>query len=117
MDPHDVNFKLRATGRTTRIIDEIIQDLYLNYKKWITIYDHYYENDDQNTRNTKIIADKILKRMALEHPCDIVEKSYNCGRWQLKLTKCGPIDYKEEEFAKLEKENKTIKHEKVNIYR
>lgn len=116
MDRHEEDFIVRATGRTTRIIDDLVQKLYKNYGEWITVYDHY-----PNHEYLKVISDKVLIRMSIEHKNDVVEKRYYCGEYQLRLSKCGVIDYKREELKKLEKEKFEAKiieeKEKVNKYR
>lgn len=55
--------KYRHTGRTTRRCDAFIQKLFQNVGKEIQIYDHYvtYSSD-------KMLAEKIINRLKLEHP-------------------------------------------------
>lgn len=55
--------KYRRTGRTTRLCDAFIQELFQNVGKEIQIYDHYvtYSSDD-------MLTEKIINRLKLEHP-------------------------------------------------
>lgn len=71
----------RMTGRTTKMVDEFIQKLYKNKGEWIEIYDHY------PSRNAdRMIIDKIIRRMQIEHPQDKLEIDKLNNR--LKLTWC-----------------------------
>ena len=57
----------RATGRTTRIIDKYIQELYKHQGEWIEIKDHF-----PSPRADRMVLNKIMARMELEHPGDKV---------------------------------------------
>lgn len=52
---------LRRTGRTTRLADQYIQDLFNNPGKWIVLCDH-------DNGNINHLSNVINKRLALEHP-------------------------------------------------
>lgn len=60
----------RRTGRTTRLVDEYIQKLYDNQGEWIEIHDHYPCNKRLNDR---LVLDRIMQRMTIEHKYDKVE--------------------------------------------
>ncbi len=62
-----IELSYRATGRTTRIIDEYIQELYRHLGEWIEIEDHY-----PSPQADRMVLDKIMARMELEHPGDKV---------------------------------------------
>lgn len=51
---------LRRTGRTTRLVDQYIQDLFNNPGKWIVMQDHH---DNGNKHLFRIIN----RRLAIEH--------------------------------------------------
>lgn len=51
----------RASGRTTRLIDKAIQDLFTSGKA--EIKDHVY-----NYKAGKALAEKVLVRLKYEHP-------------------------------------------------
>ena len=71
----------RATGATTRLADEYIQKLYENEGEWIEIHDHY------GTVNAdRLLLDKIIKRLNLEHPRDSVHVDYNKRSIMVKST-------------------------------
>ena len=54
--------KLRGTGRTTRIIDDVIQQIFTNPGKWILVSDHHGSRQaDANTMG------RIVSRLNLEH--------------------------------------------------
>ena len=62
LDNDDLN---RATGRTTRLIDYYIQELYNNPNKEIEIIDHY-----DNIKAHIHLTQMILQRLYAEHPRD-----------------------------------------------
>ena len=71
----------RATGATTRLADEYIQKLYEDEGQWIEIHDHY------GTVNAdRLLLDKIIKRLELEHPMDSVHIDYNKRSIMVKST-------------------------------
>lgn len=54
---------LRATGRTTRLVDYYVQELFNNIGKFVSINDHY------STYSANLILfNKICKRLESEHP-------------------------------------------------
>ena len=76
-----LELEYRATGATTRLADEYIQKLYENEGKWIEIHDHY------GTVNAdRLLLDKIIKRLELEHPMDSVHIDYNKRSIMVKST-------------------------------
>lgn len=100
---HELNreiimYKSRATGRSTRIVDEVIQQLYRNPGKWIALFDHYY--DGRSERN---LYNMIMRRMDLEHPKDIVEKRRgNISTIEIRLAQCPDRDFCEMKIAELQ---------------
>ena len=52
-----IDLKYRATGRTTRLVDEYIQKIYENKGEWVKIADHYY-----SVQANKMLADKVAER-------------------------------------------------------
>ena len=65
---------MRGSGRTTRIIDKAIQDLFKNGK--VTIIDHHYggdkydspvERDGANRRASKDAFRRMVNRLIAEH--------------------------------------------------
>ena len=75
------SIRRRMTGRTTKMVDEFIQKLYKNEGEWVEIYDHY------PSRNAdRMVLDKVIKRMQIEHPHDELEIDKLNNR--LKLTWC-----------------------------
>ena len=55
--------KYRRTGRTTRLIDNYIQELFKN--KRIVVKDHYQNGNDIHIN--EFLVDSIMRRLALEH--------------------------------------------------
>jgi uncharacterized protein (TIGR02145 family) len=55
--------KERATGRTTRLVDEYIQKLFNNIGGWVEIRDHHDSFDSH-----KRLCDLINRRIGIEHP-------------------------------------------------
>lgn len=75
------SIRRRMTGRTTQMVDNFIQKLYKNEGEWVEIYDHY------PSRNAdRMIMEKIIRRMQIEHPQDKLEIDKLNNR--LKLTWC-----------------------------
>ena len=60
-----VELKYRATGRTTRLVDEYIQKIYKNKGEWVKIADHY-----PSKQAGKMLADKVAARLKAEHSND-----------------------------------------------
>ena len=82
-----IDLRDRCAGRTTRLVDKYIQDLYNNIGKWVEVHDHYQIRPNQSCWEAdKMIMDKILARMKLEHPNDVIEVDRH-GR-KLKLVTC-----------------------------
>ena len=71
----------RMTGRTTRMVDEFVQKLYENKGEWVEIYDHY-----PNIHAHRMVFEKVIKRMLIEHPSDKIEVDKLNNR--IKLTWC-----------------------------
>lgn len=59
---------LRKTGRSTRLADSYIQQLYNNVGEWVTIKDHYISKTADS-----ILLNIICKRLSLEHPATKIE--------------------------------------------
>ena len=55
---------VRATGRTYRRLDELVQNFFnAPFGKWVEVIDHYgSKNADE------FLFNKLMKRMKLEHP-------------------------------------------------
>ena len=93
-----IMYKSRATGRTTRIVDEVIQQLYRNPGKWIALFDHYY--DGRSERN---VFSMVMRRMESEHPKDRVEKRRsNISTIEIRLVQCPDRDFCELKIAELQ---------------
>lgn len=70
----------RATGRTTRKADSIIQQLFKNPDKWITVVDHY-----DSRQASKRLVDIIKRRLKIEHNAEIFCRPSQYG-FDIKLT-------------------------------
>lgn len=75
------SLRIRMTGMTTRIIDSYVQELYKNRNEWITIHDHFPSHNAD-----RMVLEKILRRMAYEHPNDKLDIDKLNNR--LKLVSC-----------------------------
>ena len=61
----------RRTGKSTRIVDNIIQLLFQGYE--VVVIDHIHKNfhlykDEVLKEQSKLILNKVLKRLEFEHP-------------------------------------------------
>ena len=74
--------RIRMTGMTTRLADSYIQELYHNPNEWITVHDHY-----PNRNADRMLLEKILRRMAYEHPDDKVDVDKLSNRIKLTSSK------------------------------
>lgn len=71
--------KLRSTGRTTRLIDEAIQQLFCKPDEWIPVADHKPEK-----RAQRRIIDIIRGRLKAEHHAE-VDVRYDTGGCFIRL--------------------------------
>ena len=92
----------RASGRTTRMIDEYIQELYNHQGEWIEITDHWPTH-----RASDNILRKIIQRMELEHKTDKFEIR-RIPSLRMKLISCAR-DSVDDELRVIHKEIKLIK--------
>lgn len=94
----------RLTGRTTRIIDEYIQELYRHQGEWIEIKDHH-----PSPQSDRIALNKIMTRMELEHPGDKVNVDKSRKTPRIMLVTCNrdslmtEIERLQYEIAELDK--------------
>ena len=75
------SIRRRMTGRTTQMVDGFIQKLYKNEGEWVEIYDHY-----PTIQASRMVFEKVIKRMLFEHPEDKIEVDKLNNR--IKLTWC-----------------------------
>lgn len=54
--------KYRASGRTTRLVDKYVQELFNNLGEWVRISDHF-----PGRRANEMLMAKIRRRMEIEH--------------------------------------------------
>lgn len=60
-----INLKYRATGISTRLVDQYIQEIYENEGKWVEIKDHY-----PSMNANKLLAERVIARLKAEHRND-----------------------------------------------
>lgn len=92
-----IDLKYRATGRTTRLVDEYIQKIYENKGEWVRIADHY-----PSRQADKVVFDNVCGRLKYEHSSDEfkVRKMYGFEIMLVKCTRDGVV----EEMTRLNKE-------------
>lgn len=66
--------KFRATGRTTRLADKYIQELFDNPGEWVGITDHY-----PSRRAYELLMMIICRRVAYEHQIVLDFDRRNCS--------------------------------------
>lgn len=71
--------KQRATGRTTRIVDETIQKMFNNPDKWIFVCDHY-----PTRAASQRVVELIKGRLKHEHNMDVDVKTKD-GGYEVKI--------------------------------
>ena len=103
-----IDLKYRATGRTTRLVDEYIQKIYENKGEWVKIADHYY-----SAQANKMVADKVAERLKAEHSSDEFKYRRAYG-FEIMLVSCARDSVLDEmkrinqEIAELEKQLKEM---------
>lgn len=104
-----IDLKYRATGRTTRLVDEYIQKIYENKGEWVKIADHYHSKQAD-----KMLADKVAERLKAEHSNDEFKYRRVYG-FEIMLVSCvrdGVLDKViriNQEIAELENQLKKMK--------
>ena len=98
--------KYRATGRTTRLVDEYVQNLYSKPNEWIGITDHFwnYKTGKTDTRANYSIFNKLMHRLIDEHPNDKFDYRKNDNHMEVRLVSSASGEYINEEIKRLEKE-------------
>ena len=71
--------KERSTGRTIRIVDKLIQELFT--KGWCVCKDHY-----DTPESSRLLADKVLRRLTYEHSQKAIV-SYGANHPYIELNK------------------------------
>lgn len=102
----------RQKGRTTRLIDKYIQELFNNNGEWVTINDHTDLSAEQacHLQMTRQLVDKIIKRLTFEHKygksdkITIEKRLTSDNKIQVKLTyKRGNEEFIDNVFQELHK--------------
>lgn len=73
----------RLQGRTTRLIDKFIQEIYQHQGEWVTIEDHH-----PTKQAHRMLFDMIMRRMQFEHQDDEVKVDLIHGAPRIMLVKC-----------------------------
>ena len=84
----------RQKGRTTRLVDNYIQELFNHNGEWVTIADHTDLSSEQkcHSRMTRQLFDKIIQRLKFEHNYEkndkitIDKRLTDNNEFQVKLT-------------------------------
>ena len=70
----EIENNLRASGRTTRLIDYYVQELFKNKNTDIEIRDH-----NKGRMSALYLMDKIVNRIKSEHPrVAVISNNVNC---------------------------------------
>lgn len=102
----------RQKGRTTRLIDKYIQELFNHNGEWVTINDHTDLSSEQvcHLQMTRQLVDKIIRRLKIEHnygkgdKITIEKRLTSDNKVQLKLTyKRGNDEFIDNVFQELHK--------------
>ena len=103
--------KYRATGRTTRLVDEYVQNLYSKPNEWIGITDHFwnYKTGKTDTGANYCIFNKLMHRLSDEHPGDKFDYRKNGNHMEVRLVSSVSGEYINEEIKRLEKELMELK--------
>ena len=102
----------RQKGRTTRLVDNYIQELFNHNGEWVTIADHTDLPSEQkcHLRMTRQLFDKIIQRLKFEHnygkndKIKIDKRLTDNNEFQVKLTyNPGNNDFIDSVFKELQK--------------
>ena len=102
----------RQKGRTTRLIDKYIQELFNHNGEWVTINDHTDLSSEQvcHLQMTRQLVDKIIRRLKIEHnygktdKITIEKRLTGDNKFQVKLTyKRGNEEFIDNVFQELHK--------------
>ena len=98
--------KYRATGRTTRLVDEYVQNLYSKPNEWIGITDHFwnYKTGKTDIKANDLIFKKLMHRLSDEHPDDKFDYRKKDNHMEVRLVSSASGEYINEEIKRLEKE-------------
>ena len=72
---------MRRTGRTTRLVNNAIENLFIN--ETISVSDHH--GHGQNIQANDMLMNKIITRMNIEHPHVEHEKTRVGNYWKLQV--------------------------------
>ena len=109
----------RQKGRTTRLIDKYIQELFNHNGEWLTINDHtdLASEQEYHLRMTRQLFNKIIQRLKFEHnygktdKIKIEKRLTDNNEFQVKLTyKRGNEEFIDDVFQELY--NRITKYEK-----
>ena len=109
----------RQKGRTTRLIDKYIQELFNHNGEWLTINDHtdLASEQEYHLRMTRQLFNRIMQRLKFEHnygktdKIKIEKRLTDNNEFQVKLTyKRDNEEYIDNVFQELHK--RITKHEK-----
>lgn len=85
-----LEWSVRASGRSTRIVDESIQHLFETPNEWITVIDHY-----NSKMANMMLVKNIERRLKIEHNLEIDVRTVN-GKFQIKLKDYHKPDFTEQ---------------------
>ena len=100
----------RQKGRTTRLIDKYIQELFNHNGEWLTINDHtdLASEQEYHLRMTRQLFNKIMQRLKFEHnygktdKIKIEKRLTDNNEFQVKLTyKRGNEEFIDDVFQEL----------------
>ena len=100
----------RQKGRTTRLIDKYIQELFNHNGEWLTINDHtdLASEQEYHLRMTRQLFNKIIQRLKFEHnygktdKIKIEKRLTDNNEFQVKLTyKRGNEEFIDDVFQEL----------------
>ena len=109
----------RQKGRTTRLIDKYIQELFNHNGEWLTINDHtdLASEQEYHLRMTRQLFNRIIQRLKFEHnygktdKIKIEKRLTDNNEFQVKLTyKRGNEEFVDDVFQELY--NRITKYEK-----
>lgn len=75
-----VGLKKRKTGRTTRLVDAFVQELFEKRGEWVNIFDHYHERNA-----SELLIKRIVARLKNEHGVTSTDLDVNYNAMSMRI--------------------------------
>lgn len=105
-----IELSSRLRGRTTRLVDSYIQDIYEHQGEWVEIEDH-----NSTPQDNRIVLNRIIARMELEHNGDVIKIDKRHKIPKIMLVKCRREESLSHELSMLRNEIEELEKQDNNL--